>query len=67
MGLRVVFADDNFLVREGVSSLLTESAAIELVAVVGDAPSLLRAVAQHRPDAVLTAVLAFLDAGGAQA
>jgi len=54
MALRVVFADDNFLVRQGVSSLLTESPDIELVAVVGDAPSLLLAVAQHRPDAVLT-------------
>lgn len=54
MALRVVFADDNFLVRQGVSSLLAESSDVELVAVVGDAPSLLEAVARHQPDAVLT-------------
>ncbi len=29
MALRVVFADDNFLVREGVSALLAEGAGIE--------------------------------------
>lgn len=54
MALRVVFADDNFLVREGVSSLLMESSEVELVAVVGDAPSLLQAVTRHLPDVVLT-------------
>jgi DNA-binding NarL/FixJ family response regulator len=54
VALRVVFADDNFLVREGVSGLLTELPGIELVAVAGDAPSLLQAVTQHRPGAVLT-------------
>jgi DNA-binding NarL/FixJ family response regulator len=54
MALRVVFADDNLLVREGVASLLAESPEIELVAVVGDAPSLLQAVARLEPDAVLT-------------
>jgi DNA-binding NarL/FixJ family response regulator len=54
VALRVVFADDNFLVREGVSGLLTELPGIELVAVAGDAPSLLQAVAQHQPGAVLT-------------
>ena len=52
--MRVVFADDNFLVREGVSALLSELPEVELVAVVADAPSLLKAVADHRPDAVLT-------------
>jgi DNA-binding NarL/FixJ family response regulator len=54
VALRVVFADDNFLVREGVSGLLTELPGIELVAVACDAPSLLQAVAQHQPGAVLT-------------
>jgi len=52
--LRVVFADDNFLVREGISALLTESAEVELVDVVMDPASLLESVALHRPDAVLT-------------
>ncbi|HET6298178.1 MAG TPA: response regulator transcription factor [Kribbella sp.] len=52
--MRVVFADDNFLVREGISALLTESAEVELVDVVMDPASLLESVALHRPDAVLT-------------
>lgn len=54
MTLRVVFADDNFLVRAGVSALLGEGDEIELVAAVGDADALIRAVIEHRPDAVLT-------------
>jgi DNA-binding NarL/FixJ family response regulator len=54
MVLRVVFADDNYLVREGVSALLAEVDGVEVAAAVGDAPSLLRAVAEHAPDAVLT-------------
>jgi DNA-binding NarL/FixJ family response regulator len=52
--LRVVFADDNYLVRAGVSALLSEGDEIELVTAVGDADALIRAVAEHRPDAVLT-------------
>jgi DNA-binding NarL/FixJ family response regulator len=54
--LRVVFADDNYLVREGVSALLGESDEIELVAAVADPLALMRAVAEHLPDAVLTDV-----------
>jgi DNA-binding NarL/FixJ family response regulator len=54
MPLRVVFADDNYLVREGVSALLDESDEIELLESVADPASLLKAVATHRPDAVLT-------------
>jgi DNA-binding NarL/FixJ family response regulator len=54
MPLRVVFADDNYLVREGVSALLGEADEIELIESVGDPASLLKAVAAHRPDAVLT-------------
>ena len=52
--MRVVFADDNYLVREGVSGLLTETAGIDLVETVADPDALHRAVATHRPDAVLT-------------
>ncbi|HEU4947301.1 MAG TPA: response regulator transcription factor [Kribbella sp.] len=54
MVLRVVFADDNFLVREGVSALLTEAEDVELVETVADPNSLLKAVVEHQPDAVLT-------------
>ena len=52
--LRVVLADDNFLVREGVAKLLVEIDDIELVDSVGDPQELLAAVQEHRPDAVLT-------------
>jgi len=54
MTLRVVFADDNYLVREGVAGLLTETPEIDLVGTVGDPVALLAAVGEHRPDAVLT-------------
>ena len=54
MALRVVFADDNFLVREGVTALMAEIPDIELVESVADPQSLLKAVKEHAPDAVLT-------------
>jgi DNA-binding NarL/FixJ family response regulator len=54
MTLRVVFADDNYLVREGVAGLLGRTDGIELVETVADPLSLHRAVAEHRPDVVLT-------------
>lgn len=52
--LRVVLADDHYLVREGLVALLSPVAGLEVVAAVGDAVALLEAVAKHRPDAVLT-------------
>ena len=54
MALRIVFADDNFLVRQGTAALLETSAAVELLEAVEDPPSLMAAVERHRPDAVLT-------------
>jgi DNA-binding NarL/FixJ family response regulator len=54
MALRVVFADDNYLVREGVAGLLAEAGGIDLVDTAADPRSLISAVAEHRPDAVLT-------------
>ena len=54
MALRLVFADDNYLVREGMVALLGEVDDLELVDAVADAEALLRSVAEHRPDAVLT-------------
>ena len=54
MTVRVVFADDNYLVREGVAGILSEAAAVDLVASVADPEALLAAVVEHRPDAVLT-------------
>lgn len=52
--MRVVFADDNYLVREGVSALLGGADGIELVGVAVDLDSLMQEVAAQRPDAVLT-------------
>lgn len=54
MALRVVLADDNYLVREGVVALLAEVDELELVAAVADPHSLIKAVEEHQPDAVLT-------------
>jgi DNA-binding NarL/FixJ family response regulator len=52
--LRVVFAEDNYLVREGTSALLGGSEAVELVGTAEDLDGLLAAVEAHAPDAVLT-------------
>jgi DNA-binding NarL/FixJ family response regulator len=50
----VVFADDNFLVREGVTSLLAEDAGIEVVTTATDLDSLITSVTETSPDVVLT-------------
>jgi DNA-binding NarL/FixJ family response regulator len=52
--LRVVIAEDNYLVREGTRRLLEDSGEVEVLAAVGDAEALLAAVEELRPDAVLT-------------
>ena len=54
MPVRIVFAEDNYLVREGTAALLAEADEIDLVAAVGDLPDLLAAVEEHAPAAVLT-------------
>lgn len=54
MALRVVFADDNFLVRQGTVALLAEVEDVEVVGVAEDPAGLLDAVATAAPDAVLT-------------
>ena len=54
MALRIVFADDNYLVRQGVASMLAEVEGIDVVAVATDLDSLVGAVAEHVPDVVLT-------------
>jgi DNA-binding NarL/FixJ family response regulator len=52
--IRVIFAEDNYLVREGTAALLEAEEAVELVAAVSGLEELLAAVEEHRPDAVLT-------------
>jgi DNA-binding NarL/FixJ family response regulator len=54
MSLRVVFAEDNYLVREGTAALLAGVEELDLVATVSDLDGLLGAVETQRPDAVLT-------------
>lgn len=54
MTLRIVFAEDDYLVREGTAALLADLEDIEVVATVADRDALLAAVDEHRPDAVLT-------------
>ena len=46
--MRIVIAEDSVLLQEGLVRFLTEQGH-EVVAAVGDAPSLLEAVADHRP------------------
>ena len=52
--LRVLIAEDNYLVREGTRRLLEDSGEVEVVAAVGSAEELLDAVERLRPDAVVT-------------
>lgn len=52
--LRVVIAEDNYLVREGAARLLAVHPGVHVAAAVSDLPSLLSAVQASPPDAVLT-------------
>lgn len=51
--IRVVLAEDGVLLREGLAGLL-ERFGFQVAATVGDAESLLTAVAEHQPDLVIT-------------
>ncbi|BEL02407.1 response regulator transcription factor [Actinoplanes sichuanensis] len=53
--MRVVIAEDGVIVREGVAGMLRRFGH-EVVAAVGDAVALREAVAEHRPDVVVTDV-----------
>jgi DNA-binding NarL/FixJ family response regulator len=52
--LRVIVAEDNYLVREGTRGVLEVAGDVEVVAAVDNAEELLDAVERLRPDAVLT-------------
>ena len=52
--VRVVFAEDNYLVREGTAALLMTSDEVDLVGTATDLEELLIAVDELRPEAVLT-------------
>jgi DNA-binding NarL/FixJ family response regulator len=62
--LRIVMADDNYLVREGARRLLEDSGDILVEAAVGSAPDLLDAVERLRPAAVLTDIRMPVGPGG---
>jgi DNA-binding NarL/FixJ family response regulator len=52
--LRLVLAEDSFLMREGISNLLALDEEFELVAAIATYDELLAAVEKHQPDVVLT-------------
>lgn len=52
--LRVVVADDHYLLREGLRALLVDTGEVVVCATVGSAPELLAEVDEHQPDAVIT-------------
>jgi DNA-binding NarL/FixJ family response regulator len=54
VAIRVVLAEDNYLVREAVTRLLETEPGLELAAVCGDLDSLLAAAEAEKPDVVLT-------------
>jgi DNA-binding NarL/FixJ family response regulator len=53
--VRVVLGEDLFLLREGLARLL-EAHGCRIVAAVGDGPSLLEAIIEHRPDVAVVDV-----------
>ena len=54
MGLRVVLAEDNYLVREGLVRMLASEDGIDVVGAHADFDALMSAVADDPPDVVLT-------------
>ena len=52
--LKVVLAEDNVLVREGVTRVLERQPDLEVAGVAADLPSLLTAIDDHEPDVVIT-------------
>jgi DNA-binding NarL/FixJ family response regulator len=54
MAIRVVIADDSYLIREGVTQLLESQRGIDLVGSCGDLDSLLAEIDAKQPDVVLT-------------
>jgi len=54
MAIRLVLAEDHYLVREGLRRLVETQPGFEVAAVCGDLGSLLAAVDAERPDVVVT-------------
>jgi DNA-binding NarL/FixJ family response regulator len=54
VGIRVVIADDNLLVREGVRALLGDQSDMDVVGLAADLPELMLAISTTTPDVVVT-------------
>jgi DNA-binding NarL/FixJ family response regulator len=54
MALRIVIAEDNFLVREGIRRMLGSDSDLDVIGAAGDLDELLRLIDELRPDVVLT-------------
>jgi DNA-binding NarL/FixJ family response regulator len=54
MAIRVVFAEDSYLIRNAVTNLLESNGEIELVATCEDLDSLIETIEAEEPDVVLT-------------
>jgi len=54
MSIRLVLAEDSYLMREGITSLLDVEDSLELVASCENYDELIEAVDEHRPDVVIT-------------
>ena len=54
MGIRVLLAEDNALLRQGLERLIAYDDELDLVGSVADLPSLQKAVAEHDPDVVVS-------------
>lgn len=52
--LRVVLAEDNLLVREGIARVIDREVDLELAGVAGDLPTLLALIEEDVPDVVVT-------------
>jgi DNA-binding NarL/FixJ family response regulator len=66
MPLRLVIAEDSFLVREALAQLLATDPAFDVVALADDAGTLVNAIEAERPDVVMTDIRMppFRDAEG---
>ncbi len=54
MAVRIILAEDNYLVREGLGKLIDIEPDLELVAACADFDSLIEAVTTEQPDVVVT-------------
>lgn len=52
--LRIVIADDSYLIREGMRQILALATEVQVVGLYADAPSLLAAIDADLPDVVIT-------------